>query len=120
MIISEHARRKWRGITKAAKDRGDSVIDYEIREAFSEVKEEQMTPGLVRRIMNNDFGDTTYYRKGDIRFVVCKNPSGESCLRTVELNTFAKETQRRFSKKLYSKRHSKWFQQVKRKGEGGR
>jgi len=76
ITVSTHAVEKYLIIQN---ERGaNAPTSYEdalnqLRELFSKAKLEPMTPGLVKRIIDNDFEPSEYYRLGKWRFVLCNN-----------------------------------------------
>ncbi len=68
LIITNHAKDKYRALDAKCPERD---IEFMIRQLFEKSNKEPMSAGLIKRIMQNDFQDATYYRFGSLRFVLC-------------------------------------------------
>ena len=82
--ISEHAIEKYSIEIRKKKKILPENPEREIRNLFEQSIKEKMTAGLVLRLMANDFEETTFFKKGKWRFVICNNT-----MVTVELDTFS-------------------------------
>jgi hypothetical protein len=93
MKVTRHAKIKFLLINRIIKNEGElteELLSYAGKEIlrlfkYAEFEDPNDNPGLIRRIIENDFEDSKYYRNDDIRFVVCDNS-----IVTVERNQFRK------------------------------
>ncbi|RLB09483.1 MAG: hypothetical protein DRG39_07520 [Deltaproteobacteria bacterium] len=89
VVISRHAVDKFRNEANLVNTR-EEVVRRELRKLFLRSRKEKLTPGLIKRIIDNNFKDAAYYRKGKWRFVICNN-----VMVTCERNIFSKPVRRR-------------------------
>ena len=97
--ISEHATEKYCMEIKKKKKIIPDNPEREIRKLFEQSVEEKMNAGLVLRMMANDFEETTFFKKGKWRFVICNN-----IMVTVELDKFSDTSLGYIKKKSLNKR----------------
>lgn len=71
--ISYHAIKKFQKLSSNC--RATDNIEQKIRSLFNKAKEEtpDQNPGLVKRIIDNNFQETFYFKFNKWRFVVCNN-----------------------------------------------
>jgi len=79
---------------------------------FENADLEDDNPGLIRRIIDNEFEEAKYYRNGDWRMVVCDNS-----IVTIEINRFKPAAPGYISKNslLGNKRKKKYVYKVEKK-----
>ena len=97
--ISEHAIEKYCIEIRKKKKLKPDEPEKEIRKLFEQSKREPMNAGLLTRIMNNDFEETTFFKKGKWRFIICNNT-----MVTIEIDTFSDTTIGYIKKKNLNKR----------------
>ena len=70
-----------------------------ILDIFKDAKKEEMHPGLIKRIINNDFTESEYYKNRDWRLVIT-----EQTIVTIEKDKFGIHKKGNFKRPVYRRR----------------